>query len=61
MKKLFIVLILTVSISGCAVYPASREYPRGYSQPTPAYWYGYQEAYRYTPYRYMPHRRYYHW
>jgi len=61
MKKLFIVLILTASISGCAVYPASSEYPRGYSQPSPAYRYGYLEAYRYTPYRYTPHRRYYRW
>ena len=61
MEKLFITLIFTASISGCAVYPASSEYPRGYSQPSPAYWYGYHGAYQFTPYRYTPHRRYHRW
>ncbi len=56
MKKLFIVLILIASISGCASYPVSSGYPRGYYHPSPAYVYGYHEAYRYTP-----HRRYYRW
>ena len=61
MEKLFITLIFTASIAGCAVYPASSEYPRGYSQPSPAYWYGYHGAYQFTPYRYTPHRRYHRW
>jgi uncharacterized protein YceK len=56
MKKLFMVLILIASISGCASYQASSGYPRGYYHPSPAYVYGYHEAYRYTP-----HRRYHRW
>jgi len=56
MKKLLIVLVLTASITGCASYPASSEYPRAYYKPYPAYWYGYHQ-----PYRYTPHHRYYRW
>jgi hypothetical protein len=52
MKKLFTILILIASLAGCVSYTGPNGYTRAYYQPpAPAYWYGYHEAYRYTPYR----------